>query len=112
MNTDDIKWCIEKAEGFVLEAGVVFYSFNDSWNQGRLLEAVETWEHFPHLLTRTIEGINREEIKEFDILQDFSSIQIFKMGILIKAFGFVKYGSIDEAKQAAIDYVIKQEKTS
>ena len=108
MDIDFIKWMVERVDGCRLQFdGLIYLLWFDDVNTSLTTSYFDS-VFFPHLLTKAIEGINREEVKGFDILQDYSSIQIFRMGNLIKSFGFARYGSEDEAKLEALQYIWEQ----
>jgi len=58
MNIDFIRWLVSYAEGFRLEGGTVLFR-PTKWDILRKTELVEPWEHYPILLQRAIEGLDR-----------------------------------------------------
>ncbi len=125
MNIEKIKWCIERAEGFELSkirnntiemidiCGLISYAV-ESLNR---TPSKVPWENVykPLFLTRTIEGI--EKTRDIEILAYWNKSgkcyesQIFKTENDFPDFQMTStdHKSIDEAKQAAIDYVYDQE---
>ncbi len=106
---DFIKWMIGYAEGFACKGhykgtlyymAVAFCSFNATRITGDALL-------YPLLLQRAIEGINKKGT--YEILQRFKGIGVFVDTLIYKAFLFSGYESIDQAKEAALKYIYKQE---
>ncbi len=108
MNIDKIKWMVERAEGFEFTTDnfISVMSSDALWSVETLLNDEIL---FPHLLTRTIEGINRHWLEGgiYHIVQGKSYVSIYTLGSSdIQKFSTI---DIDEAKTAAIDYVWEQE---
>jgi len=113
MYIDKLKWMVEKAEGFVMIYCTSVNHFKirlpNMLTQENIIS--DTWEtiYYPLLLQRTIEGTNREE--GYLIYQEYSEIRIEhntdpEVDVYIS---FYDYQSIDQTKQAAIDYIYEME---
>ncbi len=107
MNIDKIKWMVSYADGFTYGVSHVNYKHMDAFP--RIFKDVPEWGFFPHLLTRTIEGINRHWLEGgiYHIVQGKSHVSVYTLG----SSDIQKYSmnEPDEAKQTAIDYVYEQE---
>ena len=115
MDIEKIKWMVgyadefewNKKEGdwlFKLPSGYCIYQYHFE-------DKFWTKSAYPHLLTRTIEGINRDN--KFKILLHFKRILVWdsECGLHIPKIilELKDFKHIDEAKRAAIDYVYEQE---
>ena len=111
MDIEKIKWMVEYAEGF--EYG---YNAYKKWVSYALrhteVQDLVNWYLYPLLLQRAIEGINKEEI--FQIYQADYGLSVYKTIRESKyeheLYEFKKYYSADQAKEAALDYIYKQER--
>ncbi len=104
MNIDKIKWMVDYAEEYEITNDRITY--RGSWDCiGNIIAS----PLYPHLLTRTIEGINRDWLEGgiFHIVQGKSFILVYKLGL--SAIEKFSMDVPDQAKQSAIDYVYKQE---
>ena len=118
MNSDKIKWMVERSEGFELSTvrnntiemidicGLVSYAI-ESLNRS---PSKVPWENAykPLLLQRTIEGLIKAEICYFDYYYNNGKACI-DMEYRDNPIPTKKGDTFDEAKQAAIDYVYEQE---
>ena len=112
MNIDKIKWCVERAEGCRLQFdGLVYLLWVDDVNT-TLTTSYYSSVFYPHLLTRTIEGINRHWLEGgiYHIVQGKSYVSVYTLG----SSDIQKYSmnEPDKAKQSAIDYVYEQEQSN
>ena len=109
MNIDKIKWMVQKADRCRLQYnGLRYLLWIDDVNT-TLTTSYYSSVFYPHLLTRTIEGINRHWLEGgiYHIVQGKSYVSVYKLGLCdIQKFSTP---DIDEAKTAAIDYVYEQE---
>ena len=107
MNIDKIKWMVGYAENFT--CGTTSVNYKNLYTPNCQYRDIENWVMYPHLLTRTIEGINRHWLEGgiYHIVQGKSYVSVYTLG----SSDIQKYSmnEPDEAKQAAIDYVYKQE---
>ena len=107
MNIDKIKWMVGYAENFT--CGTTSVNYKNLYTPNCQYRDIENWVMYPHLLTRTIEGINRHWLKDgiHQIIQEANYIFVHTLG----QSEVQKYSLNDteKAKQAAIDYVYEQE---
>ncbi len=115
MNIDKIKWMVDYAEGCRLQFdGLVYLLWVDDVNT-TLTTSYYSSVFYPHLLTRTIEGIEKNH--DIELLAYWNKSgkcyesQVFKTESDFPDFQvtYTDCTTIDEAKMAAIDYVYKQE---
>lgn len=104
---DFIKKCVPFADGFGIEKSTLtgHYMVRISESVWCMVDIIDTWEHYPIFLVRTIEGINRD-IKGCEITTFKSKIFSLLKDVGGAYFYFDKNCSIDHAKQAAIEYVL------
>ncbi len=109
MNIDKIKWMVGYADGFEMDELYGYAPYVIYFKYRHIAKYITKWEHYPHLLTRTIEGINRHWLKDgiHQIIQEANYIFVHTLG----QSEVQKYSLNDteKAKQAAIDYVYEQE---
>ncbi len=117
MNSDKIKWCVERAEGFGIEEsrGIFFLSAPDGVTYNLKFLDTQPKEFtnsvIAHLLTRIIEGINREGNYHINI--DYKADKKYYSETYRRDDPFdgetKVHDTPDEAKTAAIDFVYEQE---
>ena len=109
MNIDKIKWMVGYADGFEMDELYGYAPYVIYFKYRHIAKYITKWEHFPLLLTRTIEGINRHWLEGgiYHIVQGKSYVSVYTLG----SSDIQKYSmnEPDKAKQSAIDYVYKQE---
>ena len=83
MNIEFLKWMVKYAEGFrVGSDGTVIHSVN-SWELPRNINAVETWEHYPLLLQRAREGVDKKtNCKKNDREKEKALKEIWEAGFI------------------------------
>lgn len=119
---EEIKWMCGYADGFELTHNEHAVSVN-----GRMSRPLDDWHHdqdwhivYPHLLQRTIEGVNRESYNRgtaffpYRIHQTESSYAVetynsLGMSVNYEDFHFAVRMDHDNAKLAALRYIMKQE---
>ena len=117
MKIDFIKKCVPYADGFVIltwdSVEVIKYS-----SSVYRLSNITNWDLWPHLLTRTIEGINRyfytSDGKYLILPCGAFQYEVFFDETLSKSRAILLDGwtfkDIDEAKTAALKYVFEMER--
>ena len=115
---DFIKKCCEYADGFAFYKGNVtenrpeihFYCGYKDWIQKHGMIGLEDSLHYPLLLQRAIEGVNRGD--GYLIFQSFSEIRIEhnENHSFEEYYLFENYSSVDQAKRKALECVFEQER--
>ena len=106
MNSDKINWMVGYAEEYEITDDRINY--RGSWD---CIGNIQVSPLYPHLLTRTIEGINREGIWHIGIdYRDDKKYYSETYRYDAPFTGETKvHDTPDQAKQAAIDYVFEKE---
>ena len=112
IDTDFIKWKVGYADGFEMDELAGYAPYVIYADRRNIAKYITKWEHYPLLLQKAIEGINRAEI--FQIYQAEYGISVYKRiresKYAHELYEFKKYDSADQAKTAALKYVYEQEK--
>lgn len=111
IDIDFIKKCFDKAEGFEYEDGFILLPGplnSRPWNDIKSATFKEVY--YPLLLQRAIEGINRDLKYPYKINTDHNNIEVYHhdMGMMD---GWILEDQ-DEAKEKALKYIFKQEKSN
>lgn len=114
MNIEFIKWLVNYAYNFEYEIEYnnldqqqyICYACGEQFEID--LWEIEEYEHYPLLLQRAIEGINREEYGWY-VDQDHSKIFVQPFQTIIEGICFRFDKDPDQAKEAALKYIWEQE---
>ena len=115
MNIEFIKWLVGYAEGFdllndgddIFPEWVLYYN---GYSVDPITGDFNRTIQYEHLLTRSIEGINREKLP-IEISCYSTDIQIFNRETIGTTYFMLnEFEKIDQAKEQALKYIWEQEK--